>query len=86
MYKINVLGHQLKNGKVAKAGELVDKRQLQGNEEDLLKAGFIVKATSKEVNDWKKKNVATPNKKAEAPTKKEEENTPNKKAEAPIKN
>ncbi|WP_197062606.1 hypothetical protein [Muricauda sp. MAR_2010_75] len=74
MYKINVIAHMLKGDKIAKAGELVSEEQLAGNVKTLLNEGYIVQASKKEVEEWKKSKSSV-----EAAKKKEEEA---KKAEA----
>ena len=44
------VGHQLKNKKIAYYPEIVDESQLEGNADELVKAGFVV-----EVKDTTKK-------------------------------
>ena len=48
-YKIAVIGHLLKNNKVAKFGEEVDESQLTSPAKDLVKEGFITEIEAKEV-------------------------------------
>jgi len=48
-YKIAVIGHLLKNNKVAKFGEEVDESQLTSPAKDLVKAGFITEIEAKEI-------------------------------------
>lgn len=48
-YKIAVIGHLLKNNKVAKFGEEVDESQLTSSAKDLVKAGFITEIEVKEI-------------------------------------
>lgn len=40
-FKILVLGHQLKNQVIAKYPDIVDESQLDGNADELVKAGFV---------------------------------------------
>ena len=40
-FKILVLGHQLKNQVIAKYPDVVDESQLDGNADELVKAGFV---------------------------------------------
>lgn len=49
-YQILVIGHQLKNQEIAKYPDIVDESQLNGNADELVKAGFVreVKAEKKE--------------------------------------
>lgn len=41
-YKIAVIEHQLNNNKVAKYGDIVDEKQLNGNAKALEKKGFVI--------------------------------------------
>ncbi len=49
-YQILVLAYQLKNQEIAKYPDIVDESQLNGNADELVKAGFVmeVKAEKKE--------------------------------------
>ncbi len=47
MYKIKVIAHQLKNGKIAPFGTLVSLNELNGNADTLIKQGFIEKVEEK---------------------------------------
>lgn len=49
-YKIAVIGHLLKNNKVAKFGEIVDESQLTSPAKDLVKEGFITEIGAKEID------------------------------------
>lgn len=53
MYKVAVLGLSVKGNRVAKAHELVSEDQLAEKPKDLIAKGAIVKATDKEVKEWK---------------------------------
>lgn len=55
MYKINVIAHMLKDQRVARFGELVHEKQLNGNGKDLEDKGYVKKATDAEIKAWKKK-------------------------------
>ncbi|AIX11878.1 hypothetical protein [Flavobacterium phage V157] len=48
-YQILVLAYQLKNQEIAKYPDVVDESQLNGNADELVKAGFVreVKAENK---------------------------------------
>jgi len=49
-YKIAVIGHLLKNNKVAKFGEIVDESQLTSPANGLVKEGFITEIGAKEID------------------------------------
>ncbi len=59
MFLIKVLAHQLKNGKIAKRGEIVGLNDLVGNIEELEKKGYIKRFGSQA----KHTNKSTPQKK-----------------------
>lgn len=52
-FQILTVGHQLKNKKIAYYPEIVDESQLEGNADELVKAGFVVevKDTTKKVEE-----------------------------------
>lgn len=45
-FKILVIGHQLKNQVIAKYPDIVDESQLNGNADELVKAGFVEEVKS----------------------------------------
>lgn len=65
-YKINVIAVLLKNGKIAKHGELIDEEQLARDADQLVKGGHISKPSKQEIEDWKKLNEPDEKNKAKA--------------------
>lgn len=59
-YKIEVIGHLLKNNKMAKFGDIVDESQLTTHPEYLVKDGFIseVKESVKDAEIGEKEEVS----------------------------
>lgn len=65
-YKIAVIAVLLKNNKTASANELVEEDQFPTKVEDLVKGGYVVKATSDEIKEWKKLHEEKADPKADA--------------------
>nr|WP_299067165.1 hypothetical protein [uncultured Allomuricauda sp.] len=54
MYKIACLAHAIKGNRVAKFGEIVSEKDLNGNAKVLIEKGFIKEATKSEIEAAKK--------------------------------
>jgi hypothetical protein len=65
-YKINVIAVLLKNGGLAKHGELIDEEQLARDADQLVKGGYISRPSKEEIEDWKKLNEPDEKNKAKA--------------------
>lgn len=59
MFKIACLAHAIKGNRVAKFGDIVTEKDLNGNAKDLIAQGFIKEATKKEIEAAKKGNSDT---------------------------
>ena len=80
-YKINVIAVLLKNGKLAKHGELIDEKQLARHADQLVEGDYISKPSKQEIEDWNKLNETDEKNKAKA----EEEASKKKAAEEALK-